>query len=159
MPARLSSMELSPASNPECDSGARPSRRKSGRVTKKPELLSPSTPTGSGKRKRVGSEGDASDDDDGDGASAGVGGTDGESDEEEVRERRKKAHGRNANSAAKRPKTNGAKMKLAIRPAGVKKKKLRNQAQAQDVTAKEVGALYGTRNSPCTCGAQSLIEP
>ena len=158
MPARLSSMELSPASNPERDSGARPSRRKSGRVTKKPELLSPSTTTGSGKRKRAGDEGDASDND-GDSASAGVGGTDGESDEEEVRQRRKKAHGRDAKSAAKRPKTNGAKMKLAIRPAGVKKKKLRNQAQAQDVTAKEVGALYGTRNSPCTCGAQSLIEP
>lgn len=138
-------MELSPASNPERDSGARPSRRKSGRVTKKPQFLSPSSGTGSGKRKRAGSDGDALDGDE-DSASAGEGGTDGEPGDEEMSARRRKPNGRNAKSAAKRPMTSGVKMKLAIRPAGVKNKKPRKQGQAQDVTAREIGGLYGTKD-------------
>jgi cohesin complex subunit SA-1/2 len=99
-------------------------RRKSGRVTKKPEKFAPVA----SKRKRgddhdsgVDGEGTSGDDEDES--------TEGEPDEEELRERRRKSKGKGKGkapakrSAAKKPRTNGKSVTLAMRPAGGASKK------------------------------------
>ena len=97
-------------------------RRKSGRVTKKPEKFAPVA----SKRKRgddhdsgVDGEGTSGDDEDES--------TEGEPDEEELRERRRKSKSKGKapakRSAAKKPKTNGKSVTLAMRPAGGASKK------------------------------------
>ena len=149
MPARLSSMELSPSSNPEVDGASRPSKRRSGRVVRKPETLDPSTAP---KRKRVQpdqpSDGDdvdmldASDEDDDEDES--------EPDEEEVREqKRKRRSNAKSKAPAKRAKTNGGATTttLPMRPAAVKPtkpKKPKKARPSQIASAHEVGGLYGT---------------
>ncbi|KAH6642019.1 STAG domain-containing protein [Boeremia exigua] len=93
-------------------------RRKSGRVTKKPEKFTPGTsPNGSSKRKR-GDENDSGDADEQSSEEEDES-SDGEPDEEELRERRRKTKGK---APAKRPapkkaKTNGKSVTLAMRPA------------------------------------------
>ena len=148
MPARLSSMELSSPSNPDVDSSARPSRRKSGRVSKQPDFLSP----GNGKRKRrtegvqAGDEDvdqdmeDASDVDDNEE-------NDDEPDEEELREERRKKKRKVAadkpKPATKKQKPNGVitgtSTTLARRPA----KKIPKPQKGQIESALQVGGLYG----------------
>ncbi|KAF2466081.1 STAG-domain-containing protein [Lindgomyces ingoldianus] len=97
-------------------------RRKSGRVSKKPEPFVPaSSPAGSAKRKRnVATDGDG----DGDVAEQAseeeqTESSEGEPDEEELRERRRKKKTKPApkRPASKKPKTNGESISLAIRPA------------------------------------------
>ncbi len=149
MPARLSSMELSPPSNPDVDQSARPSRRKSGRVTNKPEQLSPSSGTGSAKRKRA-TDGLDSDLEQDSASAEGDDESEGEPDEEEMRERRRKARRPSSGEAKgppKRAKTNGTTTKLAIRTTTGKAKKSNKARQLQDAAADEVGGLYGEHSS------------
>lgn len=99
-------------------------RRKSGRVSRRPDRFAPGTsPTSSTKRKRG-----ADNDDSGVEADAPSSeeeeSSEGEPDDEEVRERqrKRKSKGTTKRSAAKKPKTNGASVSLAMRPAtGAKK--------------------------------------
>lgn len=112
-------MSAAVAASEAGDATSSSSRRKSGRVTKKPEKFAAgASPTGTSKRKR------------GDGHDSGVDAdeatseeedesTEGEPDEEELRERRRKTKGK---APAKRPaqkkaKTNGKSVTLAMRPA------------------------------------------
>ena len=145
MPARLSSMELSSPSNPEVDSSARPSRRKSGRATKQTEFLSPA---GSAKRKRnqdavdpTDADSDAESDD-----APEEDENDNDPDEEELRERRRKQKSKAANKpkpTAKKQKINGvsagASATLVSRPA----KKATKGKKAPRPSAAQAGGLYG----------------
>ncbi|CBX96563.1 hypothetical protein LEMA_P108280.1 [Plenodomus lingam JN3] len=106
-------------------------RRKSGRVSKKPEKFTPGTsPTGSAKRKRgeggedqdSGLDADAPSSEEEEESES----SEGEPDEEELRERQRKKKGRPAvrKPAPKKAKTNGTSVSLAIRPASNAAKKM-----------------------------------
>lgn len=166
MPARLSSMELSSPSNPDIDPSARPSRRKSGRVSKKPEFLAPGP---AGKRKRNDGDVDVEDQDgdaDMDDASETASDDDDDDpDEEELREqRRKKKKKRRGNAdrpkpAAPRRKPNGvasgASTTLVRRPAKKAAKAKKGQFEAE--AAEEIGGLYGEHVRLQRCRACTLI--
>lgn len=136
-------MELS--SPTAADTSSAPSRRKSGRVTKAPEIL------GATKRKRNADNGDAEDASDAD--SSDENDDDDEPDEEEMKEQRKRARKSNAAKpkapAKKKAKAvNGEPMSLAIRPAknATKAKaapKRRKPQPANAADAESVGGLYG----------------
>ena len=134
-------MELSP-SNPEADPRARPSRRKSGRVSKQTDFLSPAT---ANKRKRDASEPDVQEDEDEDASQDDL--DDDEPDLEELRDQRRKQKRKvgasNNKPVAKRQKPNGAVSSatttLVRRPAN-KTSKVKKGAIA---SAEEVGGLYG----------------
>ncbi|KAL6709146.1 cohesin complex subunit [Coniothyrium glycines] len=120
-------MSAAVASSPANEIASSTARRKSGRVSKRPERFAPGTsPVGSTKRKR----GDDNDSGvDADGASSdeeSEESSEGEPDDEEVRERQRKRKSRTAarKHATKKPKTNGASVSLAIRPAANAQKKV-----------------------------------
>ncbi|KAL1626193.1 cohesin complex subunit [Diplodia seriata] len=141
----------SPADNNDTSAAT---RRKSGRVTRKPETIYSSAPTPATKRKRgADRDADASDDDnpededdeDEDESSEG------EADDEELRDKRRKKKRQSAakakstpqrKPATKKSKPNGDTMSLAIRPA-TKAKKPRKPRPSKVAAAEEVGGLYG----------------
>jgi hypothetical protein len=125
-------------------------RRRSGRVIRKPEkLASAPSPSGSAKRKRG--------DNDDSGVEAGESTSDeqsdsseGEPDVEELRERQRKRKGKATakRPATKKPKTNGAPISLAMRPAaGVSRKLTKRPRKAairkSAVSEGEPEELYG----------------
>jgi hypothetical protein len=127
-------------------------RRRSGRVTRKPEkLAAAASPTGSAKRKRR--------DDDDSGVEADETSSEeqsesseGEPDEEELRERRSKKKGKAPakQPAPKKPRTNGAPISLAMRPAtGASRKLTKRPRKAairkSAVSEEEPEGLYGMR--------------
>lgn len=140
-------MDLSSPSNPDTATGLRPSRRKSGRITKQPEYLSPSTDAGA-KRKHSEVNGNAAN-----GISASESEQDegdGEPDEEELRERKRKDRKtRPAKTQQKRVKPNGIDGVLPVRPAASRPKKTKRAAPVTVAGAQEAGGLYGqcTRSS------------
>ncbi|KAF2138652.1 uncharacterized protein K452DRAFT_352830 [Aplosporella prunicola CBS 121167] len=136
-------------SSPAPDDAPRTTRRKSGRVTRKPETIytSSATATGGAKRKRGAEpddnadEGASDDDDESDDES-----TEGEPDEEELRERRRRRRQQQRKTpqkkpAAKKSKTNGEALSLAIRPAA-KSKKARKPRPSKIAAAEDQGGLY-----------------
>jgi cohesin complex subunit SA-1/2 len=141
-------MSAAVAASEAGDATSSSSRRKSGRVTKKPEKFTSGTsPTGTSKRKR-GDENDSGVDADG-ATSEEDESSEGEPDEEELRERRRKSKGK---APAKRPaqkkaKTNGKSVTLAMRPAtGAPKKssKPRKAPIRKSILAgDETEGLYG----------------
>ncbi|KAF9700282.1 hypothetical protein EKO04_001807 [Ascochyta lentis] len=106
-------------------------RRKSGRVTKKPEKFTPgASPAGSSKRKRGDDNNNNDNNDSGVDADETTSeeeddSTEGEPDEEELRERRRKTKGKTPakRPAPKKAKTNGKSVTLAMRPAAGAPKK------------------------------------
>lgn len=130
MPARNSSMELSSPSNPDVETGLRPSRRKSGRATKQTEVLDPSDGMGS-KRKHNSLSGTSAAESEED--------NDDEPDEEELRERNRKARKTAPKRAIVKNKTlNGS---MPVRPAPSRAKKTKRAAGFAG--AQDVGGLYG----------------
>jgi cohesin complex subunit SA-1/2 len=139
MPARNSSMELS---SPEIDVQQSATRRKSGRVVRKPDSVA----AASTKRKRNATEGgdiemeDASDDSEESDEE--------EPDEEELKEQRKK-RARSQKKAPSKPATkkakaaNGEPVRLAIRPNPTKKSRAKPKLPNQIADAEAVGGLYG----------------
>lgn len=122
-------------------------RRKSGRVTKKPEKFAPAA----AKRKRgddhdsgVDAEEASSDEDDES--------TEGEPDEEELRERRRKSKGKAPakRSAPKKARTNGKSVTLAMRPAGGASKRPSRPRKApvrkSILAGNETTGLYGKQS-------------
>ncbi|KAF1837770.1 STAG-domain-containing protein [Decorospora gaudefroyi] len=95
-------------------------RRKSGRVSKKPDRFAPvASPTGSTKRKRGDDKDSGVDTNESGSEEESEQSSEGEPDEEELRERRRK---KNTKAPARKPapkkaKTNGESLNLAIRPA------------------------------------------
>lgn len=160
MPARLSSMEPS-SPDPDAQTRApaedRATRRKSGRVTKKPETIY-SSATAS-KRKRgadADADDEADDDEDDDEEDEDDSSSEGEPDDEEVREKQRKKKRQSAakakatpqkKPAAKKSKPNGDTLSLAIRPA-TKSKKPRKPRPSKAAAAEDVGGLYGMRAQP-----------
>lgn len=145
-------MELSSPSNPEVDSSVQPSRRKSGRVSRKPDVL---TPSFTAKRKRI--ENVEAQDDNSDvgmdeDASSGEeqGETDGP-DEEESRQIRRakrfKSNIKRSNAASKKTRIDGDASGLAIRQRQAQPKKARKLPKARIANAQEAGGLYGTSKS------------
>ena len=123
------------------DAPSASTRRKSGRVTKKPEQYGATT-----KRKRNETNGDDVDGDDASDADSSED-EDGEPDEEEMKEKRKRARTSNAAKpkapAKKKAKAvNGEPVSLAIRPAKSAPKRRKPQ-QATAADAENVGGLYG----------------
>lgn len=138
-------------SEPEVDANAPQSpanKRRSGRVSRKPDLFT-ATPAGSTKRKRTdvdeeaGPNGDPAEEDDDDDSE-----TEGEPDEEEMRERRARARKTKSaparKPAAKRSKPNGNSVALPVR-AQPKVGKKRARALDED-EAEKAGGLYGQSN-------------
>ncbi|EKG16453.1 Armadillo-like helical [Macrophomina phaseolina MS6] len=151
----------SPAADNNTTSTA--TRRKSGRVTKKPETIYSTAPTPAAKRKRgayadAQHEHDEDDDSEEDDESS-----EGEPDDEEVREKQRKKKRQAAakakstpqkKPAAKKSKPNGDTLSLAIRPAANKAKKPRKPRPSKVAAAEEVGGLYGE----VFAGIQSLND-
>lgn len=159
MPARLSSMELSPASDP--DATPRQTQRKSGRVPKPRFASSPSgaTPRAS-KRKRT----PVANGDDNEEASSELSeeneeeSAEDEPDEEEILETRRKARAKatpRAKPAPKRVKTTGNSLNLPLRPAGNKARKPTTTTTSKksrllvNADAAEIGGLYGMSLELC----------
>ncbi|KAJ4362528.1 cohesin complex subunit [Neocucurbitaria cava] len=101
------------------DVTASAARRRSGRVSKKPQKFAPvSSPTGSTKRKRADNDDSGVDADEPSSDEDSEESSEGEPDPEELKERRKKKSKAAAKkSAPKKPKTNGESVGLAFRPA------------------------------------------
>jgi hypothetical protein len=125
-------------------------RRRSGRVVRKPEkLASAPSPTGSAKRKR--GENDDSGVEAGESTSEEQSeSSEGEPDEEEMRERQRKRKGKGAakRPALKKPKTNGAPISLAMRPAAGASRKLTKRPRKaairkSAISDEEPEGLYG----------------
>lgn len=125
-------------------------RRRSGRVTKKPEQFHPETsPAGSAKRKRSEENDTDTERDEPTSEDEPSQSSEGEPDEEELRERRrtKKRAPAAKKPPQKKPKTNGEIVGLAIRPATNAPKKpkkprkapIRKSAIVEDAD----GGLYG----------------
>jgi cohesin complex subunit SA-1/2 len=139
MPARNSSMELS---SPEVDVQQSATRRKSGRVVKKPDSVA----TASSKRKRNATEG--ADIDMEDASDESEESEDDEPDAEELKEQRKK-RARSQKKAPSKPaakkakSANGEPVRLAIRPNPTKKSRAKPKPQNQFGDAEAVGGLYG----------------
>ncbi|OJD30578.1 nuclear cohesin complex subunit [Diplodia corticola] len=141
----------SPADNNETSAAT---RRKSGRVTRKPETIYSSAATPATKRKRgADREADASDDDDieDEDDEDEDESSEGDADDEELRDKRRKKKRQSAakakstpqrKPATKKSKPNGDTMSLAIRPA-TKAKKPRKPRPSKVAAAGEVGGLYG----------------
>ena len=141
MPHRVSSME---ASSPpvEVDSTAA-TRRKSGRVSKKPDAYSPNAAT---KRKRAGALDGAEDGDAGDASEPESESSEGEPDEEELRESKKRARKQKSSARPqKKPKVNGETVRLPVRPAGKTKRPKKAKPLKDAKAAEEAGGLYGMR--------------
>ena len=149
-------MSAAVAASEAGDATSSSSRRKSGRVTKKPEKFTPGTsPTGTSKRKR-GDDNDSGVDADEPTSEDEDESTEGEPDEEELRERRRKNKSKvpAKRPAPKKPKTNGKSVTLAMRPATSASKKssrprkapVRKSILAED----ETEGLYG-RHMVCRC--------
>jgi cohesin complex subunit SA-1/2 len=131
-------MELS---SPIADAPSTATRRKSGRVSKKPETFGAPVKR---KRNEAGGDDDVDDDDASDAESSGE--SESEPDEEEMKERRRRARKSNAAKpkapAKKKAKAvNGEALSLAIRPA---KSAPKRRKQRQAITdAETAGGLYG----------------
>ena len=147
-----------PSEAPDVASSA--ARRKSGRVSKKPEKFAPTaSPTNSTKRKRGGNDDSGVDADDAS-TSSEEDSSEGEPDEEELRERRRK---RKSNGPAKRPapkkaKTNGKNVSLAMRPAGGAPKAKRPRkvlVRKSMLPEEETEGLYGRSLGYSTGASQS----
>jgi cohesin complex subunit SA-1/2 len=126
------------------------SRRRSGRVSKKPEKFAASSPTDSAKRKRGDNDDSGVEADQASSDEEEEDSSEGEPDEEELRERQRKRKGKTPakRPAAKKPKTNGATMSLAIRPATSAPKKIAKRPRKaairkSAVSAEEPAGLYG----------------
>jgi cohesin complex subunit SA-1/2 len=146
-------------------------RRRSGRVSKKPEkLASASSPAGSAKRKR-GDNDDSGVEADDPSTDEQSDSSEGEPDEEELRERQRKRRGK---APAKRPapkksKTNGAPISLAMRPATNASRKLTKRPRKaairkSAIAEEEPEGLYGrqfwrTRNIRLANSAQPMYSP
>ncbi|KAF2652215.1 STAG-domain-containing protein [Lophiostoma macrostomum CBS 122681] len=121
-------------------------RRKSGRVSKKPERLVPaSSPPVNAKRKRSDEADAGADADELSEKESSAASSEGEPDEEELREqrRKKKAKPQTKKPAPKKPKTNGETLNLAIRPAAAKPKKARKAPVRKSAIAEDADGLYG----------------
>lgn len=155
-------MSSSALSEPDVDAGApieSTNKRRSGRVSRRPDLFA-ATSTAS-KRKRPDRDDDAVANDDDDDNEDEVDDeddddSDGEPDEEEVREKRARA--RKAKTApqkkpaAKRAKPNGTSLALPVR---TQVKPRRKKAKAlNEEEAEQAGGLYGP-SSPTLCEAGS----
>ncbi|KAF2190173.1 STAG-domain-containing protein [Zopfia rhizophila CBS 207.26] len=141
-------MSAAVQSSEGADTTAPAPRRKSGRVSKKPEPFVPaSSPASSAKRKRN-NEADV-DIDIGDPSSEEEQevSSEGEPDEEELRERRRKKKGKSTakKPAPKKARTNGAPVQLAIRPATSKPNKPKKPRKApirKSAVGEEAEGLY-----------------
>jgi cohesin complex subunit SA-1/2 len=144
MSAVVSTSEVNEVASTEAN------RRRSGRVVRKPEkLASAPSPTGSAKRKRR--------DNDDSGVEAGEStseeqseSSEGEPDDEELRERQRKRKGKASGKrpAPKKPKTNGASISLAMRPAAGASRKLTKRPRKaairkSAISEEEPEGLYG----------------
>jgi cohesin complex subunit SA-1/2 len=126
-------------------------RRKSGRVSRKPEQFAPgASPVSNGKRKRTAETNGDVNVDEPSADEEEVESSEGEPDEEELRERRRKkksnpkARVPAKKPAAKKPKTNGESVTLAMRPAATKSKRPRKAPVRKSVLVDENAAgLYG----------------
>ncbi|CAO2655394.1 Nn.00g104580.m01.CDS01 [Neocucurbitaria sp. VM-36] len=113
-------MSAAVATSEVSDVAASAARRRSGRVSKRPEKFAPvSSPTGSTKRKRADNDDSGVDADEPSSEEDSEESSEGEPDAEELRERqrRKKSKASARKSAPKKPKTNGESVGLAFRPA------------------------------------------
>ena len=135
----------------EGDNVASPAaRRRSGRVSKKPEKFAPaSSPSGSAKRKR-GNENDSGvDTDEAEDEEDAEESSEGEPDDEEVkaRQRKRKTNAAARKPATKKPKTNGESVSLAIRPAANAAKKVAKRPRKAPIRKSalpgETDVLYG----------------
>jgi len=123
--------------------GGANSRRRSGRVVKKPDFLAPE-PSATSKRKRATGDEEVEDDEDDEEESEEEDEEEAEPAEEEVRaQRARKPKNAPKRPAAKKPKTNGATAHLPIRSTTTKARPRKKKAQALDMEdAEEAGGLY-----------------
>lgn len=138
-------MSSSPLSEPDVDATETANKRRSGRVTRKPDLF---TAAGGAKRKRDAvddreahedGEDEVEDEDESD--------SEGEPDEEEMRETKSKARKGKAapakKPAAKRSKTHGTAT-LSVRADQAKTRKPKKAKALDEAAAEEAGGLFGT---------------
>jgi len=125
-------------------------RRKSGRVSKKPDRFAPiASPTSSTKRKRGGDNEDGDDATEPSSEEESEQSSEDEPDEEELKERRRKKKTRAParKPASKKAKTNGESVNLAIRPASNATKKLAKRPRKplirKSTLPNETEGLYG----------------
>jgi cohesin complex subunit SA-1/2 len=133
--------------------------RRSGRVSRKPDLYIEEAPTTS-KRKRDAADDDQEDENDDQDDSEEE--DESEPDEEELREQKAKARKTRAAApkkpAVKRPKTNGTSVALPVR-AGGKKGRSKKAKEANEAAAQQVGGLYGWLSRIHTLCMHSLTIP
>jgi len=126
--------------------------RRSGRVSRKPELYIEEAPAS--KRKR-----DAADDDQLDEDEDSDEEEESEPGEEELKEQKAKARKTKAAApkkpAAKRSKTNGTSVALPVRAAG-KKSRSKKAKGVDEAVAEQVGGLYGRFRHIHTCYAHEV---
>lgn len=138
------------------DAAGSASRRRSGRVSKKPEKFTPApNPAGNAKRKRGNDNDSGVDADEVSSEEDAEESSEDEQDEEEVRGQQRKKRGRPAarKPATKKPKTNGESVSLAIRPATTTAKagtkRPRKAPLRKSTLPEETEGLYGRQLQQC----------
>jgi cohesin complex subunit SA-1/2 len=145
--SRVADMSAIVLSSEAADVTSSAPRRKSGRVSKKPNAFNPATsPVGSAKRKRTDESDEDVDIEEAADEEEEQESSEGEPDEEELREQRRKKKSKPATRkpAPKKPKTNGASISLALRPATSKPKRPRKApVRKSAIIGEEADGLYG----------------
>jgi cohesin complex subunit SA-1/2 len=146
------SSPLSEAHEEAPDAVSETRSRRSGRVSRKPELYIEETPAS--KRKRDAADDDQLDDDEDSDEEE-----ESEAGEEELKERKAKARKTKAAApkkpAAKRSKTNGTSVALPVRAAG-KKSRVKKAKGVDEAVAEQAGGLYGRSKQSHTCCAYAV---
>lgn len=150
-------MSSSPISEPREETANATNKRRSGRVSRKPDIYSGAPATS--KRKRDVAEDDQEDQDDEVDESESE--EESEPGEEELRAQKARARKTKAAApkkpAAKKSKTNGASVTLPVRAAG-KKGRTKKAKGVDEAAAEEVGGLYGQSHFPRTFPTQQLTH-
>lgn len=130
-------------------------RRKSGRVSKRPEKFAPgASPTGSAKRKR-GNDDDSGVEADATSSQEESESSESEPDDEELRERQRKKKGKAATRkpAPKKTKINGESISLAMRPASNEARKVSKRPRKAPIRKstlpEDTEGLYGEHSRSC----------
>lgn len=138
-------MSSSPLSEAEVDATETANKRRSGRVTRKPNLFT-AAPGGAKRKRNAADDREEQVDDDDNSEEEDDSESEGEPDEEEMREKRTKARkGKSApgkKPAAKRPKTNGTTA-LPLRGGQAKTRKPKKAKALDEAAAEEAGGLFG----------------
>lgn len=138
---------MSASPEPEHAAGNVGNKRRSGRVSRKPDIFKHTSPYNNTKRKRSDAEDDEQDDAEGDDANSSASSDQDEEEEDEPAEEERKDKARKARSAPKKPaakkaKATGSVVNIPIRSTAGKARRPKKAKALDTEAAEDAGGLY-----------------